>query len=148
MPRSSATEPSEDALTAWARLVRSSHSLLAGVEVDLKANGLPPLSWYDALLELRNADTGGLRPYQLQKQMLLAQYNLSRLVDRLASEGYVERIRCEEDGRGHVIRITKNGRELLKKMWPVYRSAVMTRFASPLGAGQIKQLAAILVKLV
>ena len=82
--------PSEQAITAWARLVRTSQSLLPAVEADLKAQGFPPLAWYDALLELRRAGAEGLRSFELQEQMLLAQYNLSRLTDRLQKAGYID----------------------------------------------------------
>ncbi|MCC7348877.1 MAG: MarR family transcriptional regulator, partial [Variibacter sp.] len=75
--------PSAQAITAWARLVRVQQGLLAAVEADLKAAGFPPLAWYDALLELSRAPEGRLRPLELEKAMLLPQYGMSRLVDRL-----------------------------------------------------------------
>ena len=46
----------------WMRLMRASRTTLAAIEAALKGAGLPPLSWYDALLELRRAGVGGLRP--------------------------------------------------------------------------------------
>ena len=118
--------PSEQAITAWARLVRTSQSLLPAVEADLKAQGFPPLAWYDALLELRRAEDEGLRSFELQDQMLLAQYNLSRLTDRLRKAGYIDRVTCQDDRRGQVLRITAVGERLLKRMWPAYRAAIAT----------------------
>jgi DNA-binding MarR family transcriptional regulator len=35
--------------------------------------------------------------------MLLAQYNLSRLLDRIERAGLVERRACEDDGRGQLV---------------------------------------------
>ena len=138
---------SDDAVAAWARLVRVSQSLLSAVDADLKAQGLPSLIWYDALLELKRAGSRGLRPFELQQEMLLAQYNLSRLSDRLVKAGYAERLPCDDDGRGFVLRITAPGRNLLKKMWPVYRTVLRRRFADKLDDGEVKALAAILGKL-
>ena len=140
-------ELSDEAVTAWARLVRAQQALLSNVEADLKAAGFPPLAWYDALLELDRAKPGGLRPYQLQERMLLAQYNLSRLTERLAKAGYVDREECSEDGRGYVLKITKAGRDLLRRMWPVYRQAIRTHFAAKLTDGQAAALARTLKKL-
>src|SRR5919199_1172387 len=91
--------PSEAAVQAWARLVRVSGSLLDAVEAELKAAGFPPLAWYDALLELDPAPDGRLRPFELERHMLLAQYSTSRLVDRLERAGFVERLQCPADGR-------------------------------------------------
>jgi len=66
--------PTPEAISAWARLVRVQQALLASVEAELKHAGLPPLAWYDALLELSRAPEGRLRPTDLEKSMLLPQY--------------------------------------------------------------------------
>ena len=84
-------KPTETEIAAWARLMKASTKLLAQVERDLKEAGLPPLAWYDALLELYRARPDGLRPGDLQQEMLLPQYNVSRLVDRLEASGYAVR---------------------------------------------------------
>lgn len=140
-------KPSEDAVVAWARLVRVSQDLIAQVEGELKAAGFPPLSWYDALLELRRAGAGGLRPFQLQSEMLLAQYNISRLVHRLTVAGHIERRPSDDDRRGQVLRITESGRRLLREMWPVYRAAIAKHFSQKLSEREALQLARILAKL-
>jgi len=138
---------SDEAVTAWARLVRVSQAVLTLVEADLKAAGLPPLAWYDALLELDRVKLDGLRPYQLQERMLLAQYNLSRLTERLTKAGYIEREDCADDGRGQVLHITECGRKLLKSMWPVYQQAIATHFGRKLEVQQTAELARILSSL-
>ena len=138
---------SEEAVTAWARLARVSQAVLARVESDLRKSGHPPLSWYDALLELDRARPDGLRPCQLQENMLLAQYNLSRLTERLEAAGHIEREDCSEDGRGQVLKINGSGRRLLKEMWPIYRTAIETHFANRLDASEISTLSAMLDKL-
>src|ERR671938_544541 len=116
--------PSEAAVQAWARLVRVSGALLDAVEAELKAAGFPPLAWYDALLELDRAPEGRLRPFELERHMLLAQYSTSRLVDRLERAGLVERLQCPLDGRGQDVAITAAGRELRTRMWPAYAAAI------------------------
>lgn len=138
---------SEEAATAWARLVRVSQVVLSRVEADLKAAGFPPLSWYDALLELERAKPEGLRPYQLQERMLLAQYNLSRLTDRLKKAGYIEREECPKDGRGQVLKVTEKGCALLRSMWLVYRRAIVAHFADKLDANETAALTLTLMKL-
>lgn len=138
---------SDEAMTIWARLVRVSQALLADVEADLKGAGFPPLAQYDALLELRRAGKSGLRPFELQREMLLAQYNLSRLVDRLKRAGYVERRPSDKDGRGHTLHITSAGRDLLRRMWPAYAEAIRARFADRLNDEELADLARALAKL-
>jgi DNA-binding MarR family transcriptional regulator len=141
------TNPTKSAVHAWALLVRKSQHVLNSVERDLKAAGLPPLSWYDALLELERAETGQLRPFELEQRMLLAQYHMSRLTARLAKAGYVERLACAEDGRGQIIRITGAGRTLLTRMWPVYAGAIRRHFADKMTDEEAAVLARMLGKL-
>jgi len=93
--------PSEAAVKAWTRLVRARDLVLGAIEQDLKAGDCPPLAWYDVLLELTRAAEGRLRPFEIEKQTLLAQYNLSRLLDRLEKEGLVARAPCQDDVFGH-----------------------------------------------
>jgi DNA-binding MarR family transcriptional regulator len=131
----------------WARFVRVSHAVLGAVEADLKTAGFPPLSWYDALLELRRVDPDGLRQFELQEHMLLAQYNMSRLIDRLNHAGYARREACLEDGRGQVICLTEKGRALIDAMWPAYRAAIMAHFGGRLDANDASALASVLEKL-
>lgn len=131
----------------WATFVRVSQAALSAVEHDLKAAGLPPLGWYDVLLELRRAGADGLRPFELQEHTLLAQYNVSRLADRVVRAGYAARQPFPDDARGHVLQITAEGRALLKRMWPVYRRAIADRFTQKLTVTDQRNLARILQKL-
>ena len=135
------------AAPAWVDFVRVSQATLAAVEHDLKAAGLPPLAWYDVLLELRRAAPGGLRPFEIQDRMLLAQYHVSRLTDRLVRAGHAVRRPFPGDARGHVLHITASGRALLKRMWPVYRRAISRHFAEKLSAGDQRHLQRILRRL-
>lgn len=128
----------------WARFMRVSQSVLAAVEGDLKAAGFPPLAWYDALLELRRVAPEGLRQFELQEHMLLAQYNMSRLIDRLVEARYARRQPCPQDARGQVVYLTEKGRALIDAMWPAYRAAIMAHFGDRLDQRQAGALSEIL----
>ena len=137
----------EQTISAWARLQRASQSVLSAVEADLKAAGYPPLAWYDVLLELRRAGKGGLRPLALQSETLLTQYNLSRLLDRMERDGYLERHPCPDDGRGQIVIITPGGRRLQERMWPAYEAAIQKHFADCFTDQEAARLARLLAKL-
>lgn len=139
--------PSEAVVRAWIRLERAHRAALATVEGRLKAAGLPPLAWYDVLLELERAGEPGLRPFELQKAMLFAQYNLSRLIDRLSAKGYVARTASEEDGRGQVLTITKAGRAVRRKIWPVYAATIEAAVGAHLSDAEARTLGDLLEKL-
>lgn len=141
------TLPDEITVLAWARLVRAQQMLLDRIDGDLKHAGLPPLRWYDVLLELHRAVPDGLRQFEIGEAVLLSKYNVSRLLDRLEREGLIERYVCEADGRGAQIQITPSGNDLLKRMWNVYGKAITEHFAQHFSAADINRLSALLCKL-
>jgi DNA-binding MarR family transcriptional regulator len=140
--------PSEAAVTAWINLLRARETVLAAVEADLKAAGFPPLGWYDVLLELRRAGSAGLRPMEFEEKLLLAQHNVSRLLDRLEKAGLIRREAHESDGRGQRIHATGDGLDLQTRMWPVYGAAIERHLGSRLaGDAEASALSALLAKL-
>jgi DNA-binding MarR family transcriptional regulator len=138
---------SKEAVQAWARLIRVEQALLQRVEQDLKTAELPPLEWYDVLLELGRTEDGRLRHRELHPRLLLAKYNLSRLIDRMEAEGLVRREPCADDARGADIAITAKGRTLRRRMWPVYEAAIDRHFASKLSERDVEVLGRLLQRL-
>jgi DNA-binding MarR family transcriptional regulator len=131
--------PDDSTVTAWARLVVASRVVLGAVEADLKAAGFPPLGWYDVALELRRAGRA-LRPVEIEERMLLAQFNVSRLLDRMVAAGYLERQPCASDRRGFEMALTPAGHDLLARMWPVYRAAIQRHVGAKLPPGEAATL--------
>jgi len=134
------SHPSSTVVRAWARLAKAQQLAAGAVEQRLKAAGLPQLAWYDALLELERAGPAGLRPFELERELLLSQCNLSRLIDRLEAERYVERRACHDDGRGQVIAITGAGRAMRRRMWSVYGPAIQSAVGAHLSPAQAASL--------
>lgn len=138
------TVPSKQTESAWVLLIRGQQVLLGKVETALKEAGLPPLSWYDVLLELSRDPGSGLRQYEIGERILLNKHNLSRLIDRLESDGLVKRQACDVDGRGNIVKITEKGAQLKQEMWPVYAKTIQELIAEPLTATQVRSLAVIM----
>jgi DNA-binding MarR family transcriptional regulator len=136
--------PSRSTIAAWTRIVRASRHLMSAIEGDIKAAGLPPLAWYDVLLELSRAAEGRLTPGELEAKTLFAQYNLSRLLDRLEAEGLVVRVPYPGDRRRQLIEITGAGLALRKVMWPAYGAAIERRLGKALGEGDAERLVDVL----
>jgi DNA-binding MarR family transcriptional regulator len=130
----------------WITILRVGPHLLDRVEAALKAAGFPPLTWYDVLWELERSD-GPLRPRDLGKRLLVARYNLSRLLDRLEAEGLIAREACPDDARGQVVKLTRAGKALRAKMWPPYESAVKSTLENRLTGEEVETLANLLNKL-
>jgi len=135
---------SDAAQAAWVQLIRAHRSALCSVERALRAADLPPLEWYDVLLELERG--GSLRPRDLQDRLLLAQYNLSRLLDRMEAERLIARERCSEDARCQWVRVTDDGKALRQRMWPVYAGAIENALGAKLKTPEAERLADLLEK--
>jgi DNA-binding MarR family transcriptional regulator len=133
---------SEAAEGAWVQLIRAHRSALCSVERALRTADLPPLEWYDVLLELERG--GPLRPRDLQDRLLLAQYNLSRLLDRMEAEKLVSRERCSEDARCQWVKATAEGKALRKRMWPTYAGAIEQALGAKLTGTQAEKLSELL----
>jgi len=137
---------SESTEEAWIQLVRAHHAVLSGVERALKRGGYPPLAWYDCLLELDRAGESGLRPLELEKQLLLPQYGLSRLLKRIEEAGYIQRRKDPKDARAQTVHITEDGLDLRRRMWPVYASALQSALGEKLEEKQARKLTKVLKK--
>jgi DNA-binding MarR family transcriptional regulator len=136
----------EATVGAWSGMMRAARSLADTVETEVKQAGFPPLAWYDVLLELSRAPRGRLTPKELEVKTLMAQYNLSRLLDRLEREGLVQRIEFPGDRRRQRVEITGPGRFLRKAMWPVYGGAIERHLGSRLSDSEAGKLAELLAK--
>jgi len=136
--------PSDAVIDAWIGLMRAQQRLLGQIEADLKQAGLPALGWYDVLWELVRSPQGKLRPFEIEERTLLAQYNLSRLIDRLEKAGLVKRQSFDQDGRGQWVVVTEEGRALQKRMWKVYARAIEENFGAKLSEVDVATLTSLL----
>ncbi len=132
----------ESHLEAWRKYYVSFWRVYGAIEADLDAAGLPSLSWYDALYELYLAPGRHLRMSELARSALLSRSGLTRLVDKLEKEGLIMRQSCPTDGRVQHAQLTAKGVEVLRKIWPVYRSGIARYFGAHLSAAEAKELAA------
>ena len=147
-PNIVAKQPSKAVVDAWVALMRAQQTTLLKIERAFRDAKLPPHAWYDVLWELDRAGESGLRPFEIERQILIAQSNISRLIDRLVEQGYAERHLCEEDGRGHHVVITPAGREMRKRMWPIYSRAISGAVGQQVSEREAANLAGLLRKLV
>ena len=142
-----ARNPAEAVTRAWIRLMRARDAVLGAIERDLKAADLPPLAWYDVLWELVRAQGGRLRPFEIERETLLAQYNLSRLLDRLEKEGLIAREPCADDARGQWVVVTEKGRAMQARIWKVYAKAIEQHVGAKLDDKSAASLAELLGRL-
>lgn len=143
-----ANEPSKAAVGAWIRLMRAQQKALLKVERAFRKAGLPTYAWYDALWQLDQAGDDGMRPREIEQQVLIAQSNISRLIDRMEAEDVVMRRPHPQDGRGQVVVITEKGRALRKRMWPIYAEIISEIVSSKVSDREAVNLSGLLDRLI
>jgi DNA-binding MarR family transcriptional regulator len=101
---------------------------------------------YDVLYTLSKCPEP-VRLSELNRHVLLSQPALSRLVDRLADRGLVERCADPADGRGILLSLTDAGRAMQRQIGRRHARGVARAMTAGLDPGELKQLETICLKL-
>ncbi len=132
---------------AWDALVRAKHAVLDGFERELESRHGLSLAEYSVLLRLGEAPGKRMRMVDLAESASISKSGASRLVDRLADRGLVERVPCAEDRRSVWACLTPAGRRKVLAVRPKFDQVVRTSLASHLSEMEADQLARLLEKL-
>src|ERR1700710_2224700 len=100
-------------LRAWRGMLRAHSAMAKALDAQLEAAHGLQLSSYEVLMYLADAEDERMRMCDLASSILLSRSGLTRLVDRLAREGLIERVACSDDARGQFAKLTPPGREKL-----------------------------------
>jgi DNA-binding MarR family transcriptional regulator len=131
---------SKDEIAAWKGMLRAHRDLVVTLDTQLEREHSLPLSSYEVLMVLADSPDGRSRMGELADQLLLSRSGLTRLVDRLVRQGWVERKPCEDDARGLYAAITRSGRAKLKKARPAHLDGVRKGFFSKLSDADLAAL--------
>jgi len=101
---------------------------------------------YDVLYTLSKCREP-VRLSELNRHVLLSQPALSRLVDRLADRGLVQRHQDPADRRGVRLSLTPGGRVLQRQVGREHARGVARAMAARLTPGELRQLETICLKL-
>jgi DNA-binding MarR family transcriptional regulator len=93
----------------WRRFVETHAAIVRRLDENLRAQSGLTLSSFEVLYELVKAPGNQLRMAELADRLLFTRSGVTRLVDRLVRDGYVERNDCVHDGRGVYAILTQKG---------------------------------------
>jgi len=109
------------------RLQTQAQVLLEHAEVGLPASHFPVLAALDRL--------GAMNVGELTEALGISQPGVTRLLDRLQTEGLVRSTQLAVDRRVRTIALTKSGRQLISRAkrtaWPTVEAAVADACAGP-----------------
>jgi len=135
-----------DRKDAWVGMLHVHAQTMSQLGRELDAAGKIPLSTYDILVQLTE-NSGLLRLRVLVNLVLLSQPGLSRKVARLEEEGLVERLPDPNDGRGVLVRMTRQGRAALRSAAVVHIAGIEREFTSQLTDEEAQTLARVFARL-
>lgn len=129
-------------LRAWRGFLDTHDNIVRRLDADLADHGLN-LASYDLLFKLQEAGQTGVRMTKLARSLRFSGGGLTRLVDRLEAQGFIERRRCADDGRGFEVVLTRSGATKLKRIHVKHLGAIRANFLAHLSTVEIATLTTI-----
>jgi len=105
----------KEKLRLWIRLLRASRTIEAELRERLAGQFDTTLPRFDVMAALYRAPEGMLMG-DLSRFLLVSNGNVTGIVDRLVADGLVQRARRNGDRRTSIVRLTRTGQALFKRM--------------------------------
>jgi DNA-binding MarR family transcriptional regulator len=132
---------------AWAALT-AAHARIADQLSAALAQGCGlTINGFEILLRLDSAAPPGLRLGELHPAVRLTQPSLSRAVARLGRSGWLTRSGAPDDGRGVLVCITQDGRDVLRRAAGVHAQTISEFLLDPLTPTELDVLARALTRI-
>ena len=134
-------------IDSWAQFFRTFHRLTFTIEENLKKNNLPSLEIYDVLWTLENESNHQMRLHELASKLFVARFNITRIIQRMEKDGYIQKLKCPQDQRGFWAKLTPKGLKMRKKIWSIYGHEINHHYSSQLLQKEHQEIIFILKKL-
>jgi DNA-binding MarR family transcriptional regulator len=139
-----AVEPN---LEAWIRFLRAHASLTRQMSARLEADHGLTLNDYDCLVQLAYAPERSLRRVDLARSVLLSPSGITRLLDGLEREGWVEKRSCDSDARVTYAHLTDAGLEKFKSARKTHLADIEEAFGSRFTPEELEAVSSLLGRL-
>lgn len=104
------------------------------------------LSWFEALLRIGRSG-GSMTMSELASQLALTNGGITRMVDRMADAGYVERRPCEEDRRVSWAVLTDSGRAKWDEAAHLHLDDLRREFTDRMSARELETIVDVMDRL-
>ncbi|MBA3360721.1 MAG: MarR family winged helix-turn-helix transcriptional regulator [Acidimicrobiia bacterium] len=138
------TKLSEHELRAWQALLHAHHEVTRKLGAELRAKHGISFEAYDVLLRLARAPDHALQMTELARRVMAPPSTLTRRVDRLVSQGLVDRDRLGHDSRAMLARLTEYGRQVLRRAAQTHLRGIREHYTGRLTDKQLRDVASAL----
>jgi DNA-binding MarR family transcriptional regulator len=139
-----AVEPN---LEAWVRFLRAHASLTRQMSARLEADHGLTLNDYDCMVQLAYAPERSLRRVDLSRSVLLSPSGITRLLDGLEREGWVEKRSCASDARVTYAVLTELGLAKFKAARKSHLADIEQAFGSRYTPEELEAVSSLLGRL-
>jgi DNA-binding MarR family transcriptional regulator len=129
---------------AFGRLLRSHAVLRRELEAELAGKHELTTSEFEVLLLLSRAPDRKMRRVDLADEVRLSPSGITRMLDRLGEEQFVEKATCDSDARISYAVLTDKGLECLKDAQPLHFEAIDRVLGARLSDEELDQLSGLL----
>ncbi|HEX9374991.1 MAG TPA: MarR family transcriptional regulator [Actinomycetota bacterium] len=134
----------EREMAAWQAFLHAHERVTRTLDAELRNEHRLGLSEYDVLVRLARAPGRSLRMTDLARRVLMSPSGLTRVVDRLADDGLVERLRDSEDARVVLAKLTDSGRARVRRAARTHLRGIREHFTGQLSRAQLGNVASAL----
>jgi DNA-binding MarR family transcriptional regulator len=136
--------PSPAVMAAWQGFLRAHLVLVERLDRELIERHDLPLAWYDVLVQLHQAG-GSSTMGALAERLLISPSTCTRVAERMAEAGLVERRVGEPDARVRLAVLTAAGRRLFTRAAVTHLAGVQRYFGAHLTDDVANQMADLFV---
>jgi DNA-binding MarR family transcriptional regulator len=138
--RSRPLSPRDPRLAPWRAFLTAHARISRKLDDELRAEHDLSLAEYDALLTIADTPDRRIRMRQLADRVLLSKSGVTRLVDRLVSDGLVTRCASPDDARGAEAVLTEAGLDRLRGASRTHLRGVVDHFLDAVDDGDLPMI--------
>jgi DNA-binding MarR family transcriptional regulator len=135
------------AIEAWIHLLRGQSAATRAINAQLVADHGLTINQYECLLLLARAEDRRLRRVELAQQLILTASGVTRLLDGLERDGFVDRANCDGDRRVTYAVLTDEGHRKLQETSKTHVADIRAFFESRFSSEELDRLGALLGRL-
>jgi len=135
------------AVEAWIKLIRGQSAAVKAVNAQLVADHGLTVNDFECMLLLARAEERQMRRVDLAEQLILTASGITRLLDGLEQEGWVDRAACASDRRVTYAVLTDEGLAKLREASTSHVADLRAFFEARYTNKELEQLAELLGRL-
>jgi DNA-binding MarR family transcriptional regulator len=125
---------------AWTGFLQAHAAITRALDDDLREHHGLAYNSFEVLARLACADDQRLRMAELADQLVFTRSGVTRLIERLEHDGYVERCDAQDDARGVYALLTDEGFEAFEAATETHVSLLRDLYVGKLESGELARL--------